>query len=326
MPVDAEKSYRKQITRIGVAMLIFLGCTLLRSVLYLLAEYLVADMRAVPRTVLLSLVETLLYSAMFLVPAFVLKILIKHTPHRPINTSFALARSFPLYLFATIAIVFAAGELNALLTDFFVGAPTASSGEAVLPTQNFEIILMVITTAVVPAFVEEYLFRGVVLGAMRPFGRTPAIVVSAFCFALMHGNASQLLYTFVAGLALGFVYCELKSIWAPVIIHFCNNFISITQTIFIERMEPSTGVAAVYLLRLIITLLGVASILYLILHSKDRKRVLFENGCFEKEVEPDPEFAELEVSRRERLRLFLAPTMVVFVVLSALSAFGALMI
>ena len=54
--------------------------------------------------------------------------------------------------------------------------------------------------------------------------------------------------------------------------------------------------------------------------------MLFENGCFEKEVEPDPEFAELEVSRRERLRLFLAPTMVVFVVLSALSAFGVLMI
>lgn len=326
MPVDAKKSYRKQITRIGVAMLIFLGCTLLRSVLYLLAEYLVADMRTVPRIVVLSLIEALLYSAMFLVPAFVLKRLIKKAPHQPINTSFAITRSFPLYLFATIAIVFAAGELNALLTDFFVSAPTTPSAEAVILTQNFEIILMVITTAVVPAFVEEYLFRGVVLGAMRPFGRTPAIVVSALCFALMHGNAAQFLYTFVAGLVLGFVYCELKSIWAPVIIHFCNNFISITQTVFIERMEQGTGIAAVYLLRLIIVLLGVASVLYLILHSKDRKRELFENGCFEKEAEPDPEFAELELSRGERLRLFLAPTMVVFVVLSALSVFGALMI
>ena len=227
MPVDAEKSYRKQITRIGVAMLIFLGCTLLRGVFYLLAEYLVADMRTVPRIVVLSLVEALLYSAMFLVPAFVLKRLIKHTPHQPINTSFAITRTFPLYLLATVAIVFAAGELNALLTDFFSGASTSAiEGEAVLPTQNFEIVLMVITTAVVPAFVEEYLFRGVVLGAMRPFGRTSAIVVSALCFALMHGNAAQFLYTFVAGLALGFVYCELKSIWAPVIIHFCNNFIS----------------------------------------------------------------------------------------------------
>ncbi len=325
MLTDKEASYRKQIMRVGIAMLIFLGCSFIVRYAYVLADFLTDDMRAIPRTVLLSLIEAVLYSSMFLVPAFVLKKLLNNLPHQPIDTSFKMPRTFPFYLFFTVGIVFAAGELNALIVSLFDGFSSAGGGQTALPTQNFEIILMVITTAVIPAFVEEYLFRGVVLGAMRPFGRTSAVVVSAFCFALMHGNVAQLLYTFVAGLVLGYVYCELKSLWSVVIIHFCNNFISIVQTIFLERMAYDTGIAAVYLLKLTVTLLGVVGIVYLVLHSKDQKRDLFENGCFERDVAPDPEFAQMEISRARRLRLFMAPTMVVFVVLSALSMLGLLL-
>ena len=78
MPTEQEFCYRKQITRIGIAMLIFLGCTRVVQYAYMLLSYLTSDMRAVPRTVLWALIEAVLYSAMFLIPAFVLKKLLKN--------------------------------------------------------------------------------------------------------------------------------------------------------------------------------------------------------------------------------------------------------
>ena len=323
MLTDNESLYRKQIMRIGIAMLIFLGCTYVTEYAFLLADIILSNMRAVPRTVLLSLIEAFLYSAMFLVPAFVLKKLIKDLPHQEIRTTFQIPRTFPFYLFATIGIAYAARGLSALILRLFEGVAFVGEAQATAPIQNFEIVLMIITTAVVPAFVEEYLFRGVILGAMRPFGRTSAVVVSAFCFALMHGNFSQLLYTFAAGLVLGYIYCKLNSLWAVVIIHFCNNFLGIVRTVIVDRLDDYMGVVAIYLSELIVLLLGIVGIVYLILHSKKRND-LFENGCFERDVPADPEYAEVEIPRARRLRLFWSPTMIVFAVLSVISMLGLL--
>ena len=49
------------------------------------------------------------------------------------------------------------------------------------------ILLYVLVVAILPAFAEEFAFRGIVMGVLRPYSEGLAILVSSALFALMHG-------------------------------------------------------------------------------------------------------------------------------------------
>ena len=66
------------------------------------------------------------------------------------------------------------------------------------------------------------------------YGKGTAVVASAALFALMHSNVEQLFYTFVAGLLLGWLYVETKSLIFPMLLHFLNNGISSLADIIYE--------------------------------------------------------------------------------------------
>ena len=80
--------------------------------------------------------------------------------------------------------------------------------------------------AVLPALLEEMVFRGYVLRTLRPYGDRTAILVSSLLFALMHGNVLQVPFAFIVGLVLGYVAVQTDNIWLAVVIHFGNNAMS----------------------------------------------------------------------------------------------------
>lgn len=94
---------------------------------------------------------------------------------------------------------------------------TDSSGGFYIP------VVALVAGAVLPALVEEFALRGVVLGALRRFGDRFAIVASAILFGLMHGNLQQIPFSFAVGLYLGFAVVRTGSMWAGVILHMVNN-------------------------------------------------------------------------------------------------------
>lgn len=100
---------------------------------------------------------------------------------------------------------------------------------------TYQIIIYFIYSAIIPALVEELLFRETVCRVLTVYGKGTAVVASAALFALMHSNVEQLLYTFVAGLLLGWIYVETKSIVFPILLHFVNNGISSLDAIIYEK-------------------------------------------------------------------------------------------
>ena len=88
-------------------------------------------------------------------------------------------------------------------------------------------IISFIATAIVPALVEEFAFRGLILGSLKKYGEAFAIIVSSVVFGLLHGNFEQIPFAFLVGLILGFVTVKSGSIWLACLIHFLNNGISI---------------------------------------------------------------------------------------------------
>ncbi len=130
-------------------------------------------------------------------------------------------------------------------------------------------MLTVIATAVVPALVEEFACRGIVMGSLRKFGDLFAIVCSSVVFGVMHGNFQQIPFAFFTGLCLGFIAVKTGSIWISVLVHFLNNFISVLIDYSFNVMSI-TGQNIIYGIYLLLAL--VAGLIALIL-LKDKNDV-----------------------------------------------------
>ncbi|MBR2339082.1 MAG: CPBP family intramembrane metalloprotease, partial [Clostridia bacterium] len=103
------------------------------------------------------------------------------------------------------------------------------------------LILNVISTAVLPALVEEMIFRGYLMGTLRPHGDGIALVLSAFVFGLFHGNILQFPFAFMLGLVLGWLVIQTGSIWPAVALHFGNNLMSVLLSFFAKGYAEDTA-------------------------------------------------------------------------------------
>lgn len=89
------------------------------------------------------------------------------------------------------------------------------------------LVLNLFTYALLPALVEETVFRGWLLGALQPFGERRAMVLSALIFGLMHGNLTQFPFAFLLGLLFGFLFLRTGQLWVGMVIHGLNNAMSV---------------------------------------------------------------------------------------------------
>ncbi len=167
---------------------------------------------------------------LFLLPLFLYCVFLKVKPKQVFKTC-----NFNSINFVSIIISIVIGILcfiiNIAVSSLFNGILTytgyrfGSSGVAGdYSTPNF--FLDILLVAVLPAFAEEFLHRGIVLQGTKHMGFKRAIVLSSLLFGLMHFNIQQVAYAFVIGLILGFVAVVSKNIYPAMIIHFVNNFIS----------------------------------------------------------------------------------------------------
>ena len=107
------------------------------------------------------------------------------------------------------------------------------------PQGFFGIMLTILSTVVTAALIEEFICRGIVLGALRKFGDGFAIVMSALLFGLMHRNFVQIPFAFLIGLVLGFIVIKSGSLWPAIAVHAFNNAISVffTYLPFSENLQ-----------------------------------------------------------------------------------------
>lgn len=72
---------------------------------------------------------------------------------------------------------------------------------------------------------EEWMFRGLLLRRLRPYGDRFAIVASALLFALFHGNLNQYLYAFAVGCIFAYVALNTRCLWQTMLLHCLVNFV-----------------------------------------------------------------------------------------------------
>lgn len=100
-------------------------------------------------------------------------------------------------------------------------------------------LLIFASTCIVAPILEELLFRGLILTALRRFGNMYAILITSLLFALVHGNIPQSVPTFFISLVLCYVVIRTKSLFPAIFIHFFNNIISIMELYFSNNEQIS---------------------------------------------------------------------------------------
>lgn len=131
---------------------------------------------------------------------------------------------------AGLAVLLGANFLTLLLQNMLTGS--GMSTPTPLPEEPLAIIFSMVGSVLLPAVMEELLFRGAVLHALRPAGEKLAIWLSALLFMGAHGSLSQWLPALAAGLALGIVTFYTGTLRWAILIHLCNNIIAWVTTYF----------------------------------------------------------------------------------------------
>lgn len=143
------------------------------------------------------------------------------------------------------------------------------SSYILIPEGIWGFLLSLLTIAAFPAFLEEFVFRGAIMGSLMKFGKPFAIVCSSALFALIHGNLEQILFAFLVGLAIGFMVVETNSIWTGVIIHFLNNGISVCLDYLKIVLGPQNASLFQLILMGTIILIGLFGLYILCIKNKD---------------------------------------------------------
>lgn len=188
----------------------------------------------------------------------------------------------PLKFFTLIVIGFSVCMFSNVLTSAFMevvksfGLNPMSYHASPDQTINspIEIILALLSTAVIPAVSEEFVFRGVMLSSLRKFGDGFAVLATALLFGFMHGNLVQIPFAFIVGLVLGFVTVSTNSMLPAMLIHALNNSYSVLNDILYQNYKDygmtSEGVYLI-LLSIIVIFLILAIIMTVILSKKDKE-------------------------------------------------------
>jgi len=156
-------------------------------------------------------------------------------PYRKINFVTIILIVICTYLMYPLIVV-----LNAI-SMLFSNSGTASVAE-LMQSQN--LILNLLFMAVLPACVEEFLFRGVLFQTYRKSKMLPAIFLSSFMFGCMHMNLNQFIYAFALGVYLAFLVEATGSIFSSMLAHFTLNATSAVMSYFLPVIYEKLGLDA----------------------------------------------------------------------------------
>lgn len=98
----------------------------------------------------------------------------------------------------------------------------------------------IITMALLPAVIEEFTFRGILYGQYRHHRPIKAILLSSFCFGLMHMNFNQFCYAFVIGVLLALLLEAGGSLGASITMHFIFNATSVCLVFIEQKLQALT--------------------------------------------------------------------------------------
>ena len=122
-------------------------------------------------------------------------------------------------------------------------------------------LLALINHALLPAILEEALFRYLPMRLLAPYSPRGTIVLSSLFFALLHTDVFTIPYALFAGMVFMSVNLATDSIIPSIVIHLINNALSVTL-MYIDRPDVTAIIYAT------VTVAAIISVVFIIIRRK----------------------------------------------------------
>jgi len=231
----------------------------------------------------------------------------KALPFHVIRTGFDVGSLFIALAASVIGVYTGSALASAAASGGMSPTPPAFD----LPTDAPSAVFYILSIVIVPAFLEEMVFRGAILQPLRRFGDGLAIVASAAIFSLAHLNLYQIPNAFIMGLLMGYFVVRSGSLWAGVAIHLVNNGVAALFEFISSRIPTRLSYAMTLMLYIVYLLVGLTA---LIVSSRRQKRMFMVRA-------PQRVLTSPELSR---CYFTSASTVALFIVLAAMTVYATL--
>ena len=221
------REIKKTASGLGFFVFAYFATMLVLSYVFIFISFLATSFKSID-TVAMFYMEIFISVFSAFVPGLFYFLISRRSISDTIKTSYVRQKELWAIVFVGMAVAMVANTASDMIqTNFsFFGLQNTLDMTSKANTP-LEIVLYIISTAVVPAFAEEFAFRGILMGTLRRFGDAFAIITSAIVFGAMHGNIVQVPFAFILGLVFAYVDCKTNSIFPSIIIHFVNNFYAV---------------------------------------------------------------------------------------------------
>ena len=143
---------------------------------------------------------------------------------------FATLKCHPKYILIGLLLIygllFSLNSLNGYLIKLFELMGYTPKSSTLPDLSGWNLLPAILVIAVLPAVLEEFLFRGIILNNIEgEVGSVRTIFLVGFIFSLYHGSVEQTIYQFICGCLFALLAIRSRSITPVVLIHFINNAI-----------------------------------------------------------------------------------------------------
>jgi len=120
--------------------------------------------------------------------------------------------------------LFSLSFVNSYFIAFLQWLGLNYSGDVLLPSlDGGKIVLAIIVIALLPAVMEETIFRSLMLTSQKKFGTVWCVLISGALFSLVHHSPAQTVYQFICGCVFALIAIRSGSVLPTVLSHFLNN-------------------------------------------------------------------------------------------------------
>ena len=307
MVVKQRKSLRKTSNRVGGGMLLFIVFTTVISMILMAMTVTSGSSSLNLSTVMLYVINAIASLVGEFIAAAIIMAMCKTNINKAVKIKSVSIGDVVKYTLAAMGFAYVFNLLlsfmNINLSMFGFENKASDYGNTSGTVEN---IIYFIAIAVVPPIIEEFLFRGAILGSLRKHGDALAIVVSAVMFGFAHSNFIQTPVTFLTGLVLAYLTVKTNSLIPAIIIHFVNNSSSVAFSLLSQlKLDEMVYSVIDFSIALVFVLSGLICTAMLI------KK--FGNKLFEFDSSPEDNPNGLTMAKRLRY-VFTSPWMIIYTV------------
>ena len=150
----------------------------------------------------------------------------------------------------------------AMLLNAFASVLSSSQSSGMEDTTVYPFWLSLICLAIVPAVIEEYIFRGVILGAYLKMETMAAVLISSLFFGLLHLSLGSVMYGFFFGCVFALIRVITGNIAYTMLMHVTFNSLNV----LLEYVNIGAVPIWVVLAVMLVCIVGFVALMKKLLH------------------------------------------------------------